>query len=525
MKDISDDDLRAQRFIYSWLQSYFQAFGRRPTARAATAEVRKAYAEFTRPDLKGNKPTPTIFLSRFGENFVHILNNYWSELEDRVRAQKISGQRLKVSYHPQPKMARPVATNPAVVGAAVGYRLDEHGRPKAEIGNVVAALGDPQLSGADIRFDAFRAELMVSPPGQNAWRPLVDGDAVELRIRLARQGFPPLGREMMRDALTLAARDRQFDTAVEWLEYEVPPWDGVPRVATALSDYFRVHDEPYSQAVSEYLFTAMAGRVLSPGCQADMVVILVGGQGVGKSTAAAALSPHTDFFGELSFSEKDADQSRAIRGKLVLELSELRGLKTRDAESIKGLITRRHERWTPKYKEYETAYPRRCVFIGTTNSTEFLADETGERRWLPVRVEGQIDIAGLKAALPQLWAEGRELCRQHGVIWKKAQELAASRHVEFKDTDPWQERVLQWLAAAGHMGLAPPPAPTTLEILVDALGFEERHIGTREKQRMTRILREAGFERRSVWKDNHSRWAWVFGSRPHTPSRQPAGGV
>lgn len=400
------------------------------------------------------------------------------------------------------------------------YKLDPHGRPKAELGNVVAALCDQSLSGADICFDTFRAELMTSQPGQNAWRPLLDGDAVELRIRLSNHGFPPVGREVMRDALTLVARDKQVDSAMQWLRHGVPRWDGIPRVETALSDHFRVRDEPYTRAVAQYLFTAMAGRVLSPGCQADMVVILVGGQGVGKSTAAAALSPHTDLFGELSFSEKDADQSRAIRGKLILELSELRGLKTRDAESIKGLITRRHERWTPKYKEYETSYPRRCIFVGTTNSAEFLADETGERRWLPVRVEGQIDINALKAAMPQLWAEARELFGRHGVIWQKAQALAASLHAGFKDRDPWTDNVIEWLENGGHIGLAPPTAMTTLEILRDALGFEVRQVGQREKQRLSKIMRENGFTLKSIWKGGRSNWAWVLDRGPLTPSHE-----
>ena len=405
------------------------------------------------------------------------------------------------------------------------YSRDQHGRPKAEIGNVVAALCDPSMSGADARFDTFRAELMISPTGQNAWKPLGDGDVVELRVRLAAQGFRPVGREMMRDALALVARDQQFDSATKWLEYEVPSWDGIPRIETALSDHFRVRDEPYTRAVAQYLFTAMAGRVLSPGCQADMVVILVGGQGVGKSTAAAALSPNRDFFGELSFGEKDADQSRAIRGKLILELSELRGLKTRDAESIKGLITRRHERWTPKYKEYETSYPRRCIFIGTTNSTEFLADETGERRWLPVRVEGQIDINALKAAMPQLWAEARDLYGRHGVIWQKAQALAASQHIDFKDRDPWTDNVVEWLAGKGHMGLAPPSAMTTVEILIGVLGFEARNVGQREKQRIAKIMRENGFTLRSVWQESRSIWAWVFDRGPLTPSHESKEGV
>src|SRR5690606_34027600 len=117
-----------------------------------------------------------------------------------------------------------------------------------------------------------------------------------------------------------------------------------------------------------------------------MVPILVGDQGQGKSTAVKALVPSPEFFVEVSFAEKDDDLARKMRGKLVAEIGELRGLHTKELEAIKAFITRTHEQWVPKYREFTTTFPRRLVFIGSTNKDQFLADETGNRRWLPVRV-------------------------------------------------------------------------------------------------------------------------------------------
>ena len=153
------------------------------------------------------------------------------------------------------------------------------------------------------------------------------------------------------------------------------------------------------------------------------------------------------------------------------------------------------------------------------------APQTGERRWLPVRVEGQIDINALKAAMPQLWAEARDLYGRHGVIWQKAQALAASQHIDFKDRDPWTDNVVEWLAGKGHMGLAPPSAMTTVEILIGVLGFEARNVGQREKQRIAKIMRENGFTLRSVWQESRSIWAWVFDRGPLTPSHDSKEGV
>lgn len=518
MEELSDSKATAARHAWAWLKSYRIALGAKPAGAIIVAEARRAFGELVRVN-----PNIQISQTQFNQIFQSLIDDRWGEMEQGIQVQAGSGHAPKVAYH-LPRSSNALAVDPTpMTGPAnflrAGYKLDQTGRPKAVIENVVAALMDPQACGMDIRFDVFRAELMITIAGRNEWRPFVDGDAVDLRMQLADSGFAPVGRELMRDALTLIARDRQFDSAAHWLDHEVPQWDGVPRVETALVDYFNASDNAYTRAVSLYLFTAIPGRVLCPGCQADMALVFVGAQGVGKSSAAAALSPSPDFFGELSFGEKDADQSRAIRGKLILELSELRGLKTRDAESIKGLITRRHERWTPKYKEYETSYPRRCVFIGTTNTMEFLADETGERRWLPVRIEAQINIHALNGVLPQLWAEGREQYRNNGVMWREAQALASYQHQAFKDQDVWADQIVEWLASSGHMGLAPPASFTTLDVLRDVLGFEARQVGQREKNRVSRILREAGFALKSVWRTNRSVWAWVRDSPNITPSR------
>ena len=108
-------------------------------------------------------------------------------------------------------------------------------------------------------------------------------------------------------------------------------------------------DTPYTRAVGQYLWSALAGRVLCPGVKADMVPVAVGAQGARKSTAVAAMAPAPEHFMEADLSRSDDDQARLMRGKLVIELAELNGLRTREAEHIKAFVSRTHEHWTPKY--------------------------------------------------------------------------------------------------------------------------------------------------------------------------------
>jgi hypothetical protein len=331
---------------------------------------------------------------------------------------------------------------PGVSAVAHVYtRNQKSGLILATLSNVVAAVSDPDMCGAYLGFDQFRAETMLHR-GDGQWVSFGDEHYTELRLNLTARGFAEISREIIRDAVDACAKGNGFDSAVVWLESL--RWDGVPRVATFNQRYLGAEDTPYSRAVAVYQWTAMAGRVLVPGVQADMVPIWVGAQGVGKSTAVSALVPAPDFACEISLHETEDNLARKMRGTLVAEIGELRGLKTKDLESIKQFITRRHEKWTPKFKEFTTTFARRLIFIGTTNEARFLADDTGNRRWLPVEV-GSADRDAIIADRDQLWAEAAAMFRRGGVHWQDAERLAAGVHSRYELRDPWEEEIGEWL--------------------------------------------------------------------------------
>ncbi len=388
------------------------------------------------------------------------------------------------------------------------FERDRHGKVKAVINNLLAAVRRSDITGWDIGMDTFRDEIMVAERGSNMWRPFNDSDYVALRSRLemGANGFAPIGRELIRDVVLAVADENKFDSAITWLDSL--QWDGVPRIDTFLSDLFSAEDSPYTRAVSAYLWTAMAGRVLHPGCKADMVPILVGNQGVGKSTAVGALVPSPEFFAEVSFAEKDDDLSRKMRGKLVAEIGELRGLHTKELEAIKAFVTRTHEHWIPKYREFETTFPRRLIFIGTTNKEQFLADDTGNRRWLPVRV-GTVDVNRIREMAALCWAEAAVRFKQKGVLWSDAQRLGMEAHDEFAFHDEWEDKVRAWLRDPGFDDESVTSPLLTSNVLVSVLGMDVRHIKRADEMRMGSVLRKLGFERKRVKVEGEQRWRYV----------------
>ncbi len=396
------------------------------------------------------------------------------------------------------------------------FTRDRMGRIEPELNNLLMALRRPDLIGCDVAFDEFKSALMLGIEG--VWRPFADTDYTRLRSTLEGRSFKTLSSDLVKEAVRYLGEERRFDSAKQWAE--TLQWDGVPRVDEFFVRYFGVEDTPYTRAVAAYTWTALAGRCVSPACKADMVPVLVGMQGAGKTTAVEALSPIDETFVEIDLTRKDDDIARSLRGKLVGEIAELRGLQGREAESIKAWISRRWEEWTPKYREYATRYPRRLLCIGTSNPQEFLDDDTGERRWLPM-VVGDVDVPGVRAVRDQLWAEGLVRFLAGGVEWEQAQTLAAPEHVKFKVSDPWAEFVRDWLDHDSMDGAEGPKRGEGLvmarDVLVSAVGIRAERIGKREEMRIAKVLKLLGFARVTEWADGRARKGWRF-LPPLTPS-------
>ncbi|TWO67766.1 hypothetical protein FN976_25615 [Caenimonas sedimenti] len=361
-------------------------------------------------------------------------------------------------------------------------------------GNIVLALGRPDLSGFRVRFDEFRGEIMIATHGQENWRPFQDTDYTAICLRLEQQFFRNIGRELIRETVAFVAGVDRFDSAGQWLAGL--SWDGVPRVESFFTRCFGTADTSYTRAVAKYMWSAMAGRVLVPGVKCDMVPVLVGEQGMRKSSAVAALVPSSEYFTTVDLSRKDEELARLMRGKLVIELDELKGLSTREAEHIKAFITRRHEEWTPKYMEMNVRYDRRCIFVGTSNRDDFLADDTGNRRWLPLHC-GMCDPNTVVLQREQLWAEARDLFKTHGVMHAEAERLARPEHGKFVEHDEWDIVVAEWLNNLDYTTGLPyrsRPYLTSKEVLSGALSIAVAQQSKANQMRVRRVLMRLGYQ-------------------------------
>lgn len=372
----------------------------------------------------------------------------------------------------------------------------KEGHIKPLLHNVVLALQRDDVCGLTLTRDRFKDEVYLQDA--SGMKKIGNEDYVELALRLhaLRFGPGPIPSQMLRDAVWYVANKHSFDSAIDWLT-TLPPWDGEARVDHFCARYLGSDPSLYATAVSRYWWTAMAGRVMVPGIQADMAIVLISTQGTGKTSTLRSLVPSPDMYVELSLADRDEELSRSMRGKLIGELAELRGIASREMEGVKAWVSRRCDEWRPKYKEFTETFPRRLVLVGTSNQEEFLADETGNRRWLPVRVGAKQDVDRIVADREQLWAEAKALFSAHSILWKEAETLARAEHYDFEIHDIWEEAIQRWLATPELDGVMPCARSFIRleDVFHDALHIESRQLRVSDQHRLGKIMKTLGYQK------------------------------
>jgi predicted P-loop ATPase len=149
-------------------------------------------------------------------------------------------------------------------------------------------------------------------------------------------------------------------------------------------------------------------------------------------------------------------------------------------------------------------FPRQCVFAGTTNADAYLADETGNRRFWPVKVTG-LRLDGLKRDRDQLWAEAVVRFKADESWWldREVEAFAAEEQEQRRQGDPWEEPILEWL------GRQTKTEHAVAEILTGALHREVGDWTQTDLNRVARCLRAHGYERAQI-RTGDGRRIWVY---------------
>lgn len=282
------------------------------------------------------------------------------------------------------------------------------GAPAKTIDNVLLILeNDPLLKGK-LAFDEFANRGLAL--GALPWDPRQErrqwGDVDDAGLRhYIERTYSITGKERLYDATALCAHKNSINDVRDYLT--ALSWDGVKRLDTLLVDYLGAEDNAYTRAVARKSLTAAVARAMTPGVKYDYMSILAGPQGIGKSTLLRLLGLRWYSDSLTTFEGKEA--AEMIQGTWINELGELNGLSRSETNAVKQFLSRTEDIFREPYGRRTGLYPRRCVFFGTTNDSEFLRDRTGNRRFWPVDVGLQPATKNvftqLEDEVPQIWAE------------------------------------------------------------------------------------------------------------------------
>jgi predicted P-loop ATPase/phage/plasmid primase-like uncharacterized protein len=357
-------------------------------------------------------------------------------------------------------------------------------------------------------FDEFAQRKMVmekipgTPGNPNLFRPreLTDTDYISVIRWFNKNEFPRANKTTICDVVDAVCHESIVSPVKHWLDQMGDRAEANPKPSEYLDTWaeamFGIHiidddHAAYVYEISRKWIIAAVARAMQPGCKADGVLILEGTQGAGKSTALRILAGD-EWFGDALPQMGTKDASDYLRGKWIVELAELSNINKAEVEIVKAFVSRTEERFRPAYGRSEICYPRQCIFAGTTNKSDYLRDETGNRRFWPVKC-GEINLDMIKRERETLWGEAVRAYRSGEQWWLSghAETFARVEQQKRLSSDEWTSVVVNFCEGKNEVAIS--------QILTSALMIEAKDINRQNQNRVSTILSSIGFTKSGVF--------------------------
>lgn len=445
----------------------------------------------------------------------------WEERPDyRTRTIDTALKSVSASISP---MSPPVSSSSS--SSSIPLLRTEDGSIRPCVANVVTLLGTSPEWKDVIGYDEFAQRTVIRRPGpgfpvQVSPYPLLWSDAMDVHTLcwLQRQGvlIHSLAATTAAAAAVARQKENRFHPVVDYLEGLT--WDGINRADTWLIEHYGAKDTAFVRAVSRRWLIGACARAFRPGVQSDYMLLLVGMQGMGKSSGLRALVPREEWFADRLSVMSSKDALQELNGVWVLELSELESLRRAEVETVKSFLSGRVDHYRPSYGRHAVDVPRQCVFAGTTNSDTPLLDSENRRFW-PVRVN-RVDVPAIEADRDQLWAEAVHRYKSEECWWLETEELerlARTAQEEAYSADVWDDKITDWIeqpTQRGGPGFSSESLPwngsvygkvSVPDILTHCIGMEFSKQDDGSKKRVARLLRHLGYrsmkEKAGIYRD------------------------
>ncbi|MBF9255014.1 DUF3874 domain-containing protein [Pontibacter sp. 172403-2] len=336
-----------------------------------------------------------------------------------------------------------------------------------------------------------RAEYSTSEKGK--WKPLSDRAENSMLRELKKAGV----RVSQAELRVLLTSDfcPLYDPFKAYFE-SLPDWDGETDHIGELAATVSTTDTEQWQLCFRKWFVAMVAGVLDETVVNHALIVLSGGQGLGKTTWVLNLIPLQLkaylYSGEINPNNKDTLQQ--LSENMLINLDELENLNRSEIGALKEMVTKSEIKVRKAYGHHHEKMPRRASFAGSVNTAQFLNDTTGSRRFLCFEVT-DINYRH-EVYLAVAYAQALHLFKAGYRFWFDKEEIkrVTYSNERFQVRSVEEELLLTWFEKA--MDNEACLFLTTSQIAAKLAEKAKITVSDASANKLGKALRKHGFERK-----------------------------
>ncbi|WP_395856563.1 VapE domain-containing protein [Cystobacter fuscus] len=377
---------------------------------------------------------------------------------------------------------------------AYRFELGSNNAPLCNLDNAVRVL-EHEREQRGLFFDSFA--IRVCKGDGTEW---TDEDSLSLTLDMQRRlGLVKMTTETVNQAVRAHALAHARDRVGEYLAGL--RWDGVERIASFFVNAYGAEDSAYTRAASANFWKSLVARALRPGCKADCMVVLEGAQGIRKSSSLRVIVGDT-LFAEASEKPTSKDFYLALQGKLLVEVAEMDSFSRSDVTAVKRVLSCQSDRFRVPFGKTSQDFPRRGVFVGTTNRSDWARDETGNRRFWPITCS-RVDLDFIRDNRDQLLAEAVHEFNQGAAWWEMPAEATEKEQEARRLEHPWEDLISDYLHRSGN-----PEVVTVVDVLSMGIRLDPSRMDRAAQMQAASTLKRLGFVKEDGWHKGRKAKLW-----------------
>lgn len=387
--------------------------------------------------------------------------------------------------------------------ASIPLRKSASNVPFKDMANAYIVLENHPYYKNAIKYNTFTHDIEYNG------KPLEDADINKMQYFMQTQiGLHGISTDVVFSAVVHYAQKNSYDEAQDWLTSLV--WDQASRLQTWLPRATGVDNDAYHQSIGSQWMMGIVQRIMKPGSIWDYLLVLVGAQGLGKTSLFRIIGGK--WYKSFTGSVDNKDFFLTLRGAIIIDLDEGATLYRSEAIKIKSIITQTEDEFRAPYGRVMKKYPRRFVFSMSTNDQEPFRDVTGNRRyWVLDLPNRMVDFKWLEENRDQLFAEAYHYFKNNIDVSKVDMDEARIRQEAHLPDDAWTDAVVEQVRKSIAYCKGDPEYSITVRDIYEAIFPNDSfaRLDRKQEMRIASILRkDLGLEKiqKMINGDRSIRW-------------------